>query len=80
MKVKFLKCHEDAVIPKYAHDTDSGMDIFAIENHSLYSSNTVKVRTGLKMILPQGFEAQIRPKSGLSLKGLHIHLGTIDNG
>lgn len=80
MKVQFKKCHEDAIIPKYAHSTDSGMDIFAIDNHSLYSSNTVRVRTGLQMILPSGYEAQIRPKSGLSLKGLHIHLGTIDNG
>lgn len=80
MKVQFKKCHEDAIIPKYAHSTDSGMDIFAIDNHSLYSSNTVRVRTGLQMILPSGYEAQIRPKIGLSLKGLHIHLGTIDNG
>ena len=80
MKVQFKKCHEDAIIPKYVHSTDSGMDIFAIDNHSLYSSNTVKVRTGLQMILPEGFEAQIRPKSGLSLQGLHVHLGTIDNG
>ena len=80
MKVQFKKCHDLAIIPSYAHSTDSGMDIFAIENHSLYSSNTVKVRTGLKMILPEGHEAQVRPKSGLSLQGLHIHFGTIDNG
>ena len=81
MKVQFKKCNPLAVIPKYAHDGDSGMDLFSVDEDITFFPSQIKViRTGLNVILPQGYEAQIRPKSGLSAKGLVAILGTIDNG
>lgn len=81
MKVQFKKCNPIAIIPSYAHQGDSGMDLFSVEEDISFFPSQVKViRTGLNIILPQGYEAQIRPKSGLASKGLIAVLGTIDNG
>jgi len=35
IRVPYEKCHEDAKIPAYAHETDSGMDVFALEDITL---------------------------------------------
>lgn len=66
--VKVQKIHEDAVIPEYAHATDAGADIYAIEDIAVKPHTTVLVRTGLKVAIPTGYEIQIRPRSGMSLK------------
>lgn len=76
-------CHEKAVLPKYAHKGDAGMDIYACEDTDVPPLKTVLVRTGLKFAIPEGFEIQVRPRSGLSLKTpLRIPNapGTIDAG
>ena len=66
--VKVQKIHEDAVIPEYAHVTDAGADIYAIEDMAVKPHTTVLVRTGLKVAIPTGYEIQVRPKSGRALK------------
>jgi dUTP pyrophosphatase len=81
--IKILKCREDAVIPKYAHDGDAGMDIYAAEDVIVKPGCSVLVPTGIKMAIPYGYEVQIRPRSGVSLKTpLRIPNapGTIDCG
>lgn len=81
MKVQFKKCNPIAIIPSYAHQDDSGMDLFSVEEDTVFSPSQVKViRTGLQVVLPSGYEAQIRPKNGLASQGLIAVLGTIDNG
>ena len=67
-KVKIQKINEDAIIPKYAHDGDSGMDLYSIKEYVLKPGERALVQTGLKIAIPKGYEAQIRPKSGLALK------------
>jgi dUTP pyrophosphatase len=70
-------------LPTYAHDGDSGMDIRANEDITIYPQETVIVPTGLKVAIPDGYEIQVRPRSGLSLKTpLRIpnNPGTIDAG
>lgn len=62
------RCHPDAKLPVYAHVEDSGMDLFATEEFTINPGETVLVPTGLKVSLPPGYEIQIRPKSGKSLK------------
>ena len=62
------KITEDAVLPTYAHDTDAGADIYAVEDYKLAPHSTTIVKTGLKIAIPAGYEIQIRPRSGLSLK------------
>lgn len=61
-------CDENAKLPTYAHPTDSGLDVYAVENIDLPPGEKVLARTGLKVALPQGYEFQVRPKSGVSLK------------
>lgn len=81
--VKVQKIHEDAVIPEYAHATDAGADIYAIEDMVVKPHTTVLVRTGLKVAIPTGYEIQIRPRSGMSLKtAMRVANtpGTIDAG
>lgn len=67
-EVKFCKLHPDAIVPEYAHPTDAGADIFALEDTTIPPHTTVCVRTGLAMAIPVGYELQIRPRSGLSKK------------
>ena len=81
INVKIQKIHEDAVLPKYAHELDAGADIFAIEDTIIKPYETKVIPTGIKMAVPAGYEVQIRPRSGLSLKS-NIRVanapGTID--
>ncbi|MFN8577536.1 MAG: dUTP diphosphatase [Candidatus Sericytochromatia bacterium] len=83
MKLKVKRISEDAILPKYIHSTDSGMDVFSIEDITIKPSETSLVKTGLKIELPPNTEAQIRPKSGIALKNSVTVLntpGTIDEG
>lgn len=76
-------CHEDAKMPTYAHLTDSGMDIYALEDITIAPGETKLIPTGLKVAIPSGYELQVRPKSGRCLKTkLRIANtpGTIDAG
>lgn len=61
-------CHPDAKIPQYAHISDSGVDVYALEDITVKPGETVLVPTGLKVGLPAGYELQVRPKSGRALK------------
>ena len=57
-------------MPVYAHgpDEDAGMDLTAVEDVTLEPGVPALVPTGLAVELPAGYEAQIRPRSGLALK------------
>lgn len=79
--LKFKKENKEAILPSYAHPEDAGMDIFSIEEKLIPAKSWELVKTGISMELPSGYEAQIRSKSGLSLKSGIIVLnspGTID--
>jgi dUTP pyrophosphatase len=58
------------MVPRYAHGPaeDAGMDLHSVESVSLLPGETKLVATGLAIELPSGYEAQIRPRSGLALK------------
>jgi dUTP pyrophosphatase len=76
-------CNEDAKMPAYAHLTDSGMDVFALEDITIAPGETKLVPTGIKVAIPAGYELQVRPKSGRCLKTkLRVANtpGTIDAG
>ena len=83
MKLKIQRVVEDVKIPSYAHEGDAGMDLYAAEEYLLRPCERKLVNTGIKIALPIGYEAQVRPKSGLALKhGISIvnTPGTIDAG
>ncbi|MBN2127824.1 MAG: dUTP diphosphatase [Candidatus Diapherotrites archaeon] len=83
MKLKIMKIHSDAVIPKYAHEGDAGMDLYSVEETVLNPNETKLIATGIKLAIPIGFEVQVRPKSGLAANhGITVlnTPGTIDAG
>ena len=66
--IKIKKLREDAIIPTYAHTSDAGADIYAIEDTDIPPHKTVIVKTGIAVSIPNNYEIQIRPRSGLSSK------------
>ena len=77
-------CKPDAKLPTYAHEYDAGFDIYLPEDFTIKAHEHGKIApTGLKMAIPTGYELQIRPRSGNSVKTtLRIANapGTIDCG
>lgn len=93
IKVKQLK--ENAIIPHYAKDGDAGFDLYTLEDTIIPAKTTVAIKTGIAMEIPEGYEVQIRPRSGNSLNGVvcyvphlgvktkeyaRVILGTVDSG
>lgn len=82
MKVKIKLLHPDAKLPEKQHILDAGFDLFAVESVSLYRhGDRALVDCGFAIELPPGYEAQIRPRSGLANKnGITVvnSPGTID--
>lgn len=68
MQVKIKKLHPDAVVPKYLTPGSAGFDLVAVEDVVLEPGETKLVKTGLALELPLGYELQIRPRSGVTLK------------
>ncbi len=84
MQIFKHKSAEDLPLPKYATEGSSGMDLYAhVQEPVVLAKNTRKlVPTGISIAIPKGFEAQIRPRSGLANKhGLTVlnTPGTIDS-
>lgn len=68
MKINIKKLHKDAVIPEYQTEGAAGFDLHTIGDHLIPFGQTVLVKTGLSVEIPAGYELQIRPRSGVSLK------------
>ena len=66
LRVKIKKLADDAIIPNYAHKGDAGMDIYSVEEKVLNPGESALISTGIAIAIPYGFEAQVRPKSGLA--------------
>lgn len=66
--VKIKKLHPDAVIPQYAHKGDAGFDLVAVEDVIIEPGETKAIPLGLAFEIPEGYEMQIRPRSGISGK------------
>jgi len=79
--VQFARIHSKAVMPHFAHKGDSGFDLYTLDTVILGAGERRILPTGLKVCLPEGFEIQIRPRSGISAKTpLTVLLGTVDSG
>ena len=68
IQIPYEKCRKGARMPEYAHIDDSGMDLYALEDYTIHPGETKLIPTGLKFAIPNGYELQIRPKSGRCLK------------
>ena len=76
-------CRDDVKLPFYANPGDAGMDIVAAQETIIPPGETRLIPTGIKVAIPEGYEIQVRPRSGLSLNTpLRVpnSPGTIDCG
>ncbi len=83
VKIKQLPNGQGLPLPSKAHASDAGIDLRAAEDFVLYPGQAMLVPTGFAIELPDGFEAQVRPRSGLAVKHSITVLnspGTIDSG
>lgn len=82
-KIQIERIHPDAIVPKYAYQSDSGFDLYSVEQMKIGPFGRALVSTGIKVSFPEGFEIQVRPKSGLAINmGLTVlnTPGTVDQG
>lgn len=83
MNLLIKKNNNNAIMPKYAHESDAGMDLFSVDDCFINPGEIKLIHTGIEIQLPPDTEAQVRPRSGLALKNGITVLntpGTIDEG
>ena len=83
MRIRVKKLSPEALLPAYAHGAaeDAGLDLRALERVVLTPGAAQAVPTGIAIELPPGYEAQVRPRSGMALKhSITVNFGTIDPG
>jgi dUTP pyrophosphatase len=81
--IAIQRIHPEAVLPSYAYPSDSGFDLYSVEEIIISPFGRALVPTGLKVGFDEGFEIQVRPKSGLAInQGLTVlnTPGTVDSG
>ena len=83
MKFKVLQLDKSAIVPRYANPSDVGLDLFSIVDAEIEPGESKLIKTGIAIEILPGFEATVRPRSGLALKHQITVLntpGTIDAG
>lgn len=81
LRIKLL--NKDAKLPMQANPGDAGLDLYASEDKLIQPGEAELISTGIILELPEGTEAQVRPRSGLALRHSVTVLnspGTIDEG
>ena len=80
VNIKVIKETEDAILPEYAHFSDAGADLYSNEEVDIQPNEVKIVSTGLKVEIPNGYEMQIRNRSGMTVKTpIIVQLGTVDS-
>lgn len=82
IKIRIKRKVSEAIIPTYTSSGSSGADLFSIVEKDIPPHEFVLIPTGIIIEIPKGYEAQIRPRSGLALKNGITVLntpGTIDS-
>ena len=83
LDVSYKKSNENTIDPKYVYESDSGFDLYSVEDKWIHPFDRILIPTGLHVDIPDGYEIQVRSKSGLALKqGLMVlnSPGTVDQG
>ncbi|HAF07077.1 MAG: Deoxyuridine 5'-triphosphate nucleotidohydrolase [candidate division TA06 bacterium 32_111] len=77
-----IEISENGFLPKYMTEGSSGADLYASSDTTIEPFDVSLVPTGIRVQIPSGYEIQIRPRSGFSLKNKILILntpGTIDS-
>ena len=83
LELGYMKLRDGVVEPKYNYPSDSGFDLHSTEDLTIPPFGRILVPTGLSFDIKDGYEIQVRSKSGLAIKqGLMVlnSPGTVDNG
>ena len=81
MKINFKKLSDTAIMPKKANYNDAGFDLYADEDVVLAYGETKAIATNIALELPDGYMADVRPRSGLTRDtALRVQYGTVDAG
>ena len=83
IRIKRVRNHPSTILPQYMTEGSSGMDLFASleESVTLEFGERKLIPTGISVAIPEGFEGQVRPRSGLAIRngiGIINAPGTID--
>ena len=80
--LKFEKTNEQAKLPTKNHESDTGYDVYSIENKIIPAKSSAVVNVGLKFAyIPEGYWIKVESRSGLGFKhGILAHPGIIDCG
>lgn len=80
--LKFEKTHESAKLPTKNNESDTGYDVYSIEDKIIPARGSNIVSVGLKFAhIPEGYWVKVESRSGMGFKhGIHAHPGIIDNG
>lgn len=81
LALKVKRLHPQAQLPTRATPGAAGLDLYAClpDGDLLLGPDPVRVPTGIALEVPPGYDAQVRPRSGLSLQGVGVAFGTIDS-
>lgn len=79
VQVPFRLLTPTARMPRYSTAGSSGLDLHLSEAVSLIPGSVYTLSTGVAVAIPPGYEAQIRPRSGLARRGFIVYVGTIDS-
>ncbi len=80
LKIKIAKLNSNAIIPEYKTVGAAGADLYSVDDVEIQANDIALIPTGLKIEIPDGYEIQIRPRSGMALKKITVlnSPGTID--
>ena len=79
IELRVRRLHPDALLPHRSSDSATGLDLYAcLEEPTVVTDTPRMIPCGVALEFPYGFDVQVRPRSGLSLKGVAVALGTID--
>lgn len=80
MRIRIKKVRDDIPTPGYAYKGDAGYDLICAEDMVIEPGQTVKIPTGLAFEIAEGYQLEIRPRSGVTSKTkLRVQLGTVDS-
>lgn len=79
--LKFEKTHDQALLPTKNHESDTGYDVYSVEDKVIPARGSATVGVGLKFAyIPEGYWIRVEARSGLGFKhGVSPHPGIIDN-
>ena len=80
MKINIRRTNDKAKIPTKGSEGAAGFDLYSIEDTAIWKGHTQLIRTGISIAIPEGYEGQVRSRSGCAKSGLVVanSPGTID--